>query len=336
VPKLARFSLPAGLPDDHPGAWNRRVKQILSAAPQGNDLPQFYDPTERNTPASAARPMVMWTAFPAALRVTLPSAEQRWRHADRRRGVQDEYCEWAVTRNDDGKITRVTFTTEVPEYFEHLHDTAPRKLLQLYRRLVGPEVELAHLRKRDGTYQRRNRWNRGGHLAHLTSGPNTLFAAAELVAQATIRRVDGDGMTVVNQQALVKCGALGDHRRNSDPQIAAAVNAAAREGDEIALSDPPGLYLGRPLTAGMETPDGADAARFWRIERGDAEHTLRARFEVPKQRGYVVGDIEIDGKPIRFGGQLAERVPVWITVIVKEADHTPKTEPCVAGSGLTG
>ncbi len=143
-----------------------------------------------------------------------------------------------------------------------------------------------------------------------------------------MQRIDADGDPVINQQELVECAGLGDPLRNSDPQIASAVNVAAGEGDEIAFSDPPGLHLGRPRTAGLVTPDGADAARFWKIERGDAQHTLRARFEVPAKRGYVVGDIKSRGKLIEFGGQIAERVPVWITVRVKPGDHKPKPKRC--------
>jgi hypothetical protein len=329
VPKLARFGLPAGLPDQHPDVWNARVKRILVKAGEP-ELPQFYDPTTASTPATAARPMVMWTAFPATLRATVPSPRARWKRADKR-AVQDEYCEWAVTRDAAGKITRVTFTSEVPEYFDHLNRRDPAKLRRLYRRLVSPEVQLADLRVR-GTrrYNPRNKWNRGARLAHLTHPSNNLFAAAALVAQATVPRIDADGRIIISQQELTGCAGLGEPLRSSDPQIANAVNVAARQGDEIALADPPGLYLGKPVTAGMVTPDGADAARFWKIERGDAEHTLRARFEVPKARGYAVGDIKIRDRPIEFGAQVAERVPVWVEVIVKAADHTPTPVPCVS------
>jgi hypothetical protein len=327
MPKLARFSTPARLPDANADAWSERVRGLMAAYLDGS-LPQFYDPTRTNTPAAAAQPMVSWVAFPATLRATIPSQLERWKLADGDRGVQDEYCEWAVTRNAARKITRVTFTTEIPEYFEHLLETAPARLLGLYRKLVDPRVELAHLRNRDGSYKRVNRWNRGNRLAHLTSGPNNLFAAVDLVARATVQRIDDDGRPVTNQQELVRCSGLGEPLRNSDPQIASAVNVAAGEGDEIAFADPPGLHLGRPLTAGMVTPDGADAARFWRIERGDAEHTLRARFEVPKQRGYVVGDIEIGGRPVKFGGQIADRVQVWVKVVVKPGEHKPKPRRC--------
>jgi hypothetical protein len=329
MPKLARFSTPARLPDPHADAWSDRVKGLLAPYLDGS-LPQFYDPTKKNTPAGAAQPMVSWIAFPATLRAAIPSQRERWKLADRRRHVQDEYCEWAVRRNAARKITRVTFTTELPEYWEHLFETAPERLLRLYRKLVDPGVELSHLRNRDGSYKRENRWNTGGRLAHLIGGPNNLAAAVDLVAKATVLRVDDDGRPVTNQQELVRCARLGEPLRNSDPQIASAVNVAAGQGAEITFADPPGLHLGRPLTAGMVTPDGADAARFWKIERGDAEHTLRARFEVPPTRGYVVEDIKIGGRPIKFGGQVADRVQVWVKVVVKPGNHTPKPEPCRA------
>jgi hypothetical protein len=327
MPKLARFSLPAGLQDSAPAQWNQRVGQIVGQLDPG--FPQFYDPRKVNTPAAAARPMVRWTAFPARLVVTVPAQRERWRLADGDRRRQDEYCEWAVTRNSARKITKVTFTTELPEYFEHLNDTNPQALVRLYRRLVDPAVKLADLRRASGSYNRANKWNRGANLAHLTDAPNTLEAAAILVAEATIPRRAADGTIITNQQELVLCGGLGDHLRNSDPQIAEAVNAAAREGDELALADPVGLYLGTLRTTGMTTPDGFDPAKFWKIERGDADHTLRARFEVPPARGYTVGDIKIGGRPIEFGGQVADRVPVWITVIVKPGDHKPKAQRCV-------
>lgn len=328
MPKLARFSTPARLPDSHADAWSARVSRMLAQV-VGPKLPQFYDPTKKNTPAGTPEPMLSWVAFPASLRAGTPSAVERWKRADRDRGLQDEYCEWTVVRNSARKITRVTFTTEVPEYWEHLFETDPARVLRLYRKLVDPSVKLRDLRRRDGSYKPENRWNnsRPGRLVHLTQGSNTLGAAIDLVARATVLRVK-NGRPVTNQQELVRCARLGDPLRNSDPQIASAVNVAAAEGSEITLADPLGLHLGRPLTAGMVTPDGADAARFWKIERGDEDHALRARFEVPANRGYVVGDIEIGGRPIQFGGQVADRVQVWIKAAVKKGDHKPKPKRC--------
>ena len=59
--------------------------------------------------------------------------------------MQDEYCEWGVERDGDGVITRVTFTTEVPEYFEHLAERDDDRLLATYHELVGPQVKLEEL-----------------------------------------------------------------------------------------------------------------------------------------------------------------------------------------------
>ena len=50
MPKLASFSTPARLPDPNAGAWSRRVARMLAPYLDGS-LPQFYDPTRKNTPA---------------------------------------------------------------------------------------------------------------------------------------------------------------------------------------------------------------------------------------------------------------------------------------------
>ena len=136
MPKLARFSTPAFMPDRDPGAWNTRVRALMADL-LGPELPQFYDPTRTDTPKGTPAPIVSWTAFPATLRSIVPTERERWALADRDRRVQDEYCEWAVTRDAGGTITRVTFTTELPEYWEHLFATDRAKLLRLYRRYVS-------------------------------------------------------------------------------------------------------------------------------------------------------------------------------------------------------
>ena len=95
---------------------------------------------------------------------------------------------------------------------------------------------------------------------------NTLFAALVLAAQATVLRHDADGEPVTSAMALVRCGRLGEPRRNSDPQIAAAVNDAAATGAEISLQDPFGLYIDRLLlgacggpTAGIRPSSGSSS-----------------------------------------------------------------------------
>lgn len=66
------------------------------------------------------------------------------------------------------------------------------------------------------------------------------------------------------------------------------------------------LYIDQLLIGGMETPDGEDPAAFWRL-----------------------GDITAAGRPIRFGAQLADRVNVRLTALVKPAGHQPERHPCV-------
>ena len=87
----------------------------------------------------------------------------------------------------------------------------------------------------------------------------------------------------------MRCGRLGEPLRNSDPQIAAAVNDAAATGAEITLQDPIGLYLDGLLTGGMETPDGGRPRRVLDVERGTPRHAVRASFAVPAERGFRGG-----------------------------------------------
>ena len=327
---LSGFDTPGRLDvlsEDHRFAWSRKVSGMIDEFT--GQFPQFYNPTVEDTPAGLTPALIAWPAFPAqVLRKEGPGAA-RWDRADSSRDVQDEYCEWSVERGEDRKITRITFTTEVPEYWKHVAKNDRDLLLELYHQFVDPRVEPDDLF--DGEeYVPRNRWNTSteGRLAHLVQGSNNLRAAIALVAPATILRVREDGTLVTDRQELVRCGRLGEPFRNSDPQIAEIVNDAAALGNEITLLDPVGLYLDGLLSAGMETPDGADAAEFWKIERGAPGHAVRASFAVPEDRGYVVGDIKVNGLPIPRGGQVADNVRIRIAAVVKPGNHQPVRRRC--------
>lgn len=329
---LPHFRTPGGIADPNPEAWNETVRALFTQF-TGN-FPQFYDPTEEDTPDDAPTPPIAWTAFPARLLASATSEEGRWGVADNspNREAQDEYCEWTVERDGD-KLIGVTFTTELPEYWDHLAEHDPGRVVALYQELVSSDVEESDLFDQEGRYNRFNQWNtaREGRLAHLIQNDNALSAAVALVAKATVLR-ERDGVPVTSKHDLVDCANLGEPLRNSDPQIAAAVNDAAASGAKVTFDDPVGLYIRGLETTGMAAPDGRDPAEFWTIERGDAEHALRARFAVPEELGldYSIGDITVGGRPLHRGAQLADRVSVVINAVVKAGDAQPTRQPCVA------
>ncbi len=273
---------------------------------------------------------IIWSAFPARLR-TLPD-ELRWQTADTNRDEQDEYCEWLAIRNADGKVTRVTFTTEVPDYWSHIAEQSPELLLSLYHDLVSEDVQLSDVIDGNGDYLRTNPWNDAigsAGIAHLRQRNNNLLAALDLVANSTIIR-QVDGQLVTDRQQLVSCGGLGDPRRNSDPQIAEVVNDVVALGAEVTLANPLGLYLDGLQVGGIVAPDGADATAFWNVERGTGQKAVRATFEVPEGHGYAVGDLSIHGVAVEWGAQVADKVRVRVEAMAKPGDHHPQPQPCVA------
>ncbi|MDT0610446.1 hypothetical protein [Streptomyces lancefieldiae] len=326
--KLDAYRPPGSLDDfDDFGrkAWNAFISNSVDAAVKGPDpdevlhdspRPQFYNLTSADTAGDATRAVISWTAFPRVIKITSSSDVQRWERADASRDVQDEYCEWSVTRDNTNKITQVTFTCEGPEYWEVLAETNPQKVIELYRRHIDPDVRPEDLFSPTGQYQPRNKWNDStSHGAmHLVQRNNTLGAEIELAAAATVRRVI-DGAELTTEQELISCGKYGAPERNSDPHIGAGVNALARQGADITLADPVGLYFDDLSIDGWETPDGSDPKGYWTYLRGDTEHRVRAVYQVPPEKGFCVGDITIAGRPIDFGSQIADFITIKLTGI---------------------
>lgn len=329
MPTLERFDTPGRLresSEDMRTGWSDDVATLF--ANFAERFEQFYDPTQTDTPEDIEPTPIAWVAFPKRLARGATSEDQRWARADGDRDEQDEYCEWAVERDGDGKLERVTFTCEVPEYYSHLAKRDPDLLLELYRTNVDERVRLDDLIV-GGRYEPTNRWNCSalGRPAHLQQTNNKLSAAVALVAEATVPR-HNDGVPITTKQELAQCARLGNQFRNSDPQIAAIVNGAARGGAQVTLEDPPGLYIDELNTAAIQARDGEDPLTFWTIERGTADHALRASFHVPPERGYKTGDITVAGRPLEFGAQLADRVIIRINGLVKSGEHRQAPVPC--------
>lgn len=328
-----RFDPPANLAEmsEHSrAAWDARLREWFAFF--SGKFPNFFDPIEVGEEPNSHR--VTWLASPARLLSTRMSDQRRWEIADGDRKEQDEYCEWSVARDDAGKISRVTFTCEVPDYYDILLETDQSLLLDLYEEMAGERPELSQITQvRDGIVLllHSNPFNSApdGPIVHLSQHNNNLFAAVTLAAEATVLR-EIDGELLKDPQSLVLCGGLGDERRHSDPQIGAALNRFVAAGSDVSLAQPAGLYIDELVTTGFETPDGTDAQEFWHIQRGNSDHVLRAVFEVPGELNYVVGDITIGGQPIDFGAQIADRVQVRIEALSKPSGSAaPKPQPCV-------
>jgi hypothetical protein len=246
-----------------------------------------------------------------------PDNKERWKIADSTRDVQDEYCEWSVTRDDRGAIVRVTFTCEGPEYWGVLAQEAPEKVVDLYKEHVDDRVTKQDLFRND-QYVWRNKWNRDtkNGAMHLIQGSNNLDAEIELAAGATIVRALPDGTFMTDQAALIECSKYGEGSRNSDPLIGAKVNAAARDGAMITLANPVGLYFdGFMPNDSWTVPGGDNPKQFWRYVRGSERHPVRAVFEVPPEAGFGVSDIKVDDVPITGGAQIADFIKIKLEAI---------------------
>src|SRR5581483_6385847 len=316
--------------------WN----SLYAAAQTG-----YYNPLNTPIPAGSAAVDVAWIAFPNRLVQYIgqnqtppnpynlaqdalyqladtgnlqkyPIPQVRCPQADWRgqleafgpygpRGWLDEYCEFSVVRNAQGKIVRIDFTCENPEYYQTLWRIDPQKVADVYTdalnrgapkgqwvtvtvadlQLVDPASGKPVIDPQTGrpAYNPLNKWNSGtvavrmgkptqftGGAMHLTATPNTLQTELGLGAGATVQRAQGN----TDPQALICCGQYGQNYRNSDPHIGQTINLAVGAGTNISLADPPGLYIQMPSFAQYELPNdpklpaGATAADCWQIVRG--------------------------------------------------------------------
>jgi len=276
------------------------------------------------------------------------------------RGWQDEYCEWAVTRNEKGQIVRIDFTCENPEYWNTLWMTDPETVLTIYQTTLNkPQIVIEDLYLYDTegnvvtdpstgrpAYNPLNKWNSGpvstatdGGAMHLTSTPNTLQTETGLACASTVQRIVGN----TDFNTLICCAQYGQPHRNSDPNIGGTVNQIISGNLTATLTNPPGLYIQMPDFSQYKTPDGTDASKFWNIVRGQLTMTdpngnqlpgnfiLHAVFEVPESYGYTVSDIEINGDKIAYGGQVTKTFNMQI-VATAFSLNTPAPIGCATGT----
>jgi hypothetical protein len=335
------LSPPAGLPemDGQDDVWidylGRQFKQEIryirerydpKAALVDGAIPvQLVDPTEGPVPADAVPHAITWSGFPRKLliqeragdvvahasaerlrtsRTSLYTADGEPYELSYRAG--DEYLEWRADHDEQGRLRRITFTCEPPDYWSVVAQGYPSpffmlpgnqtpkrrrnagrmdRVLARYRELVGPDVHAEdlvfeqdmydrparlgrRLMFRAGEYNPWNTWNIDKGIVHLSHPANTLGEEIELVGDATVLRCTASGRLLRAAKCLLCCGGFGDINRSSDPAIGAAVNELARAGYALTIADPIGLYISHLEDTGWTRPDGAPApAGCWRIER---------------------------------------------------------------------
>jgi hypothetical protein len=313
---LPIFDTPARLRDAPPGSpfyasWSTYIADRIFAASLGDNGGAFYDPTETNVDVVGQKTLT-WIGFPRD--VLLPanhdnkSAAYAAADADvARRSLQNEYFEWYAKRGSDGKITKLTFVTETPEYIQTLWETDPELVVNLYRTLVDPAVVQADLQT--GTdYNQFNRWNTSDGIIHYIQNINTLGAALNLAQGArTAPPPSRDNFEARPGLATAQTAV--------DPRVSFDVHMLVRKGLYVSFRDPVGLYIVDWNDSGFTKPDGTPVGDYWRVVRGSPGMVLRLEYEVPAHLGFVVGDISIGGHPIAYGGQVAEHITVSTTGI---------------------
>lgn len=372
------FSPPAFVADLSATArasWSEKVKGWFREAkanlPAGHRLFSAAD----EDVSAAVKAIIPWEGFPRTIKLLHPiDLQSRWSLAETvvsqdlfgrranyfiRRGSgfasanlpfrnQDEYCEWHAYKDPgSGRLQRIAFTCENPEYWAHLAASDETKLVDLYRALVSPDVERDDLFFREdvfisapdapggvvnqrGRYNPLNRWNTTNGVVHLTHPANSLAAEIFLAADATILRVDGDGAPVTDQAALICCAQFGGVNRSSDPTIGGRINGLVRSGLAVSIADPVGLYMGEIDSAPIEIPGGIPFDDCWNVKRGDASARmiLHADFALPEGSGFDLEDVMVGGEALRFGGQLAELITVVIHGLGLAREGMAPTRSC--------
>jgi len=338
---LTQHDTPDSLRDLPPGSalytnWHNYIAGKLLPSTPGTGGGEFYDAFDTDVNPIGERSLV-WMGFPR--RVLMPNRDNRtaaFTNADRtaagdfgNRAVQDEYFEWRVTRNAAGKITRVVFTTETPEYWEAIAAVDRPALVGLYQALVSPAVVEADLFLNappaawipiftDGSgqfYDRRNRWNTDDGIAHLMQSINTLDAALGLAQGSAVTPTAP--VSIVSPAATARDGYEMPPIANTsvDPRVKFDVGTLVRKGLSVTLREPIGLYIAGFDDTGWTKPSGAPVDDYWRIVRGSPGRVLRLEYHVPAGSGFVVGDLRIGGRRIEWGGQIAEHITVTIAGI---------------------
>jgi hypothetical protein len=253
------------------------------------------------------------------------------------RRQQDEYLEWHPTHDAAGRLVALTFTAEPPDYWTALARVAPQRVVELYQRLVGPQVreeDLFHATDlaafgvdltgqqrwfnigRKGEYDPLNPWTTTRGIVHLTHRANTLGAEVQLAAesslvwQSDLAPAPTDPNPPRPEIRRIACGGYGGINRSSDPLIGLGVGDNVLANVRVTLTDPIGLYIANIGLAGLTGPQGqAVGMRAVQILRGQEDpfepRMLRFEVRLPADLPFRLDECRLEGRSLKRGGQVA-------------------------------
>lgn len=284
------------------------------------------------------------------------------------RARQDEYLEWHAT-SAHGKLTSVTFVAEAYDYWQFLFRENEDYVVERYNTWARPadrdltpddlrakedlffaleengERRLLRHAVQRGELNYRNQFNQRHGIVHLSHRANSLSAEVALAITSALPRLDASGTLVdgSDPKRLMCCTSGGEPNRSSDPNIAAGAYRAvtAIEPKQFTLTDPIGLYIRDWKDRSLQDPSGVPVLRdsFWKVLRGDDatnpsrvdSRVLRLRVGVPDGEDFVLGDMLIDGTPLKHPAQLAQLVGMHLLVDVWPATAPAPTIACSGG-----
>lgn len=323
------LSAPGNVVDFETDAQRQQWSQHLSAEIDGAiagikscvPSPQYVNPANVDVSAFQKTP-IHWPGFPKLVYAEFPTRREAYDAADQPsvvkgkklsggRLLQDEYLEWFIHRDGNGKIVSVDFTTETQEYWTFLFSQSKDLAARKYSTILGAQVQVADISDASGRYNPLNRFNTTDGIIHLIQPNNTLPAELDIAAQATRPRTDDTGQVTSDVVSCSHCGSpagLGEPGRNSDPTIAQSVNAVAATGCVLTIPDPVGLYIQKLDTKGWTGPAGIQPSSCWNVIRGNP--TVRASFVVPP--GHTLDEFQIGGIAITNAGQISDKISVFL------------------------
>lgn len=254
---------------------------------------------------------VDWSGYPVRIKQAVDQPDAKldkfidWTRSGQTYGraiCHEEYLEWRSVRQADGKLLRLEFTTETPDYWAKLARYEPQKVVELAARFAGEPVDRVDIKELFGVsdpfsidpfspdgdrleaaYRRQNyasqakpprgAYNNGVKaILHMANGVNSTAAAVALAVFAAYphgKHAAGHDTPLSGPEAIEATPQQAVNCRNSDPTIVGVVLSTVFARSKVALMDPFGIYIISSPEAGLSLADGSPVPSSWfSMQRG--------------------------------------------------------------------